>query len=234
MFSSTEKGCCSVTAAEERVLRSTGSMNSERLKENKEDRDEAVTKDLESIMAEDRVEALTKDLESSVEAVREILAGPYKTSVAVTRLSFQNFGEVDPNFHVENPKLTKDWLVMNQSGGYHKLIYNRCYSFPLIVGGWDELKKFEGFPDNVEVLFAYYGGKLYSIMGFREITCLSSVMPYHSRSIFPRIEDDFADYVKLGHTWYHVCVMNNFKGGDVVRFKFGPGFRCNLYKIPEA
>jgi hypothetical protein len=54
-----------------------------------EDRDEVVTKDLESIIAKDRVEAVTKYLLSSVEAVREILAGPYKTSVAVTRLSIQ-------------------------------------------------------------------------------------------------------------------------------------------------
>jgi beta-glucosidase/6-phospho-beta-glucosidase/beta-galactosidase len=82
-------------------------------------------------------------------------------------------------------ELKEDWFVMNSTGSSHKLKYNRTHSFPQITEGWEALKVFEGFPENVEVVFGHYGGRLFVVVSFKEIENFNEIAAFHSRSMAP-------------------------------------------------
>jgi hypothetical protein len=101
-------------------------------------------------------------------------------------LCFQNFVEVDPSFHKKYlSELKEDWFVINKGGKYHKLKCNCYFSFPQIIEGWEELKNFEQFPENVEVVFAY-GGNIFEIIAIKEINSSDEILGFHSRSVLPK------------------------------------------------
>lgn len=93
---------------------------------------------------------------------------------------------MDPNFyHKYSHKITDTWRVLNDEGDFHEINCNKNYVFPLIIGGWEQLKEFHHLPDNVEVMFSYYGANLYAISMFRELTCPKTIPKFHSRSLDP-------------------------------------------------
>jgi hypothetical protein len=103
-----------------------------------------------------------------------------------------NYVEVEPNFHKEHiGELSEDWVVMNTSGTSHKLKYNRTMSFPLITEGWETLALFEGFPENVEVVFGHFGGRIFAVVAFHEIGSLDYMSAFHSRSLLSMKTDWF-------------------------------------------
>jgi hypothetical protein len=92
---------------------------------------------------------------------------------------------VDPKFGKEfRNTLGESWIVKNTSGSHHKLTYNIGYDFPLIIGGWDEMKEYYHFPDCVEVKFCYYGHNCFSIKAIMVIDNIKEILPFHSRSIW--------------------------------------------------
>ncbi|WJX14835.1 hypothetical protein P8452_05044 [Trifolium repens] len=167
---------------------------------------------------------------SSPKTIFEDISGVEpKTLFPVIRLWFQNYAEVHPGFHEEFKKeLTDDWYILSSKGVYHKCSFKSNPKFPLLTDGWDELKNCEGFGDNVHLDLAYYGGNLFSVIYVKHITSCVHLVPFHSRSIFPKIGDNLK--VKLGYDWSLICECNKFAGGDVVRFKFDTDFRCHLFK----
>jgi hypothetical protein len=96
--------------------------------------------------------------------------------------------------------LKEDWFVITKEGKYHKLKYNQTYSFPLIVEGWKELKNYEEFPDNVQVVFGYYGGSIFGIVAFKEISCPDEIPAFHSRSLDPKLTTWFDVVIEKGST----------------------------------
>jgi hypothetical protein len=126
-----------------------------------------------------------------------------------------NHTEVDPNFHKEHiGQLSEDWFVMNISGTSQKLKYNMKHSFPLITEGWEALAELEGFPPNVEVVFGYYGGRLFAVVSFNEIQSLDDMSVYHSRSVLPQQTDFFDvaiswdDYISKSLVKYCLFLIN--------------------------
>jgi hypothetical protein len=94
-----------------------------------------------------------------------------------------DYVEVDPKFAKQfSNTLGEIWTVKNTSGPHHKMIYNLGYDFPLIIGGWDEMKEYYHFPDNVEVKFCYYGHNCFSIKAMMVIDSCKEILPFHSRS----------------------------------------------------
>ncbi|WJX52277.1 hypothetical protein P8452_38406 [Trifolium repens] len=146
--------------------------------------------------------------EESIEVMRALLRTQPKALFSCIRLSFQNYVEVEPNFHKEHiGELSEDWVLMNTSGTSHKLKYNRTMSFPLITEGLETLALFEGFPENVEVVFGHFGGRIFAVVAFHEIGSLDDMSAFHSRSLLPMktdwfdiilqvINDSFAEYVR--------------------------------------
>jgi hypothetical protein len=80
---------------------------------------------------------------------------------------------------------------MNTSGTSHKLKYNMKMAFPLITEGWEALAMFEGFQPNVEVVFGYFGGRLFAVVAFNQIGSLDDMSVFHSRSLLPMKTDWF-------------------------------------------
>jgi hypothetical protein len=83
-------------------------------------------------------------------------------------------------------ELSEEWYILSSKGVYHKCSFKSNPKFPLLTDGWDELKKCEGFGDNVHLDLAYYGGNLFSVIYVKHITSCVHLVPFHSRSIFPK------------------------------------------------
>jgi hypothetical protein len=83
-------------------------------------------------------------------------------------------------------ELTEEWYILSSKGVYHKCTFNCNTKFPLITQGWDELKKCEGFGDNVHVDLAYYGGNLFSVVYVKHLTSRVDIFPFHSRNLMPK------------------------------------------------
>jgi hypothetical protein len=91
---------------------------------------------------------------------------------------------VEPDFDKQHVgELVEDWFVMNTTGKSHKLKYNLNHSFPQITEGWEALSLFEGFPANVEVVFGYFGGRLFAVVAFHEVISFDEMSAFHSRSL---------------------------------------------------
>ncbi|WJX95253.1 DNA helicase [Trifolium repens] len=150
-------------------------------------------------MEENQISPMSDSSVSSPKTILEDVSGvDPKTLFPVIRLSFQNYGEVDPSFHQEFlNQLGKEWYILSSNGVYHKCIFNCNPKFPLITEGWEELKKCEGFGDNVNVDLAYYGGNLFSVVYVKVITSCVDIMPFHSRSLKPK--QTFVFDIPLSH-----------------------------------
>jgi len=74
------------------------------------------------------------------------------------------------------------WYIINHDDDTHYLKCKKSYVHPILTKGWSNLQIFNDFPDNVEVMFGYYGNNLYYVEMFREITNRTSIPPFHSRS----------------------------------------------------
>lgn len=76
--------------------------------------------------------------------------------------------------------------------------YNKSFIHPILTKGWSELQNYHDFPDNVEVLFSYYGHNLYFIEKFKEINDKTLIPPFHSQSKMPlhtiHFETHLTDY----------------------------------------
>jgi hypothetical protein len=83
-------------------------------------------------------------------------------------------------------ELSEEWYILSSKGVYHKCIFKSNTKFPLITQGWDELKKCEGFGDNVHLDLAYYGGNLFSVVYVKHISSCVDIFPFHSRSLMPK------------------------------------------------
>jgi hypothetical protein len=81
--------------------------------------------------------------------------------------------------------LKDSWYIINHSDETHYLKYNKSYVHPILTEGWSDLQIYNDFPDNVEVLFGYYGHNLYFVEMFREITDRTLIPPFHSLSKMP-------------------------------------------------
>jgi hypothetical protein len=89
---------------------------------------------------------------------------------------------VDPKFAKQfSDTLGELWTVKNTTGPHHKMFYNLRYDFPLIIAGWDELKEYYHFPDNVELKLCYYGHNCFSIKAMMVIDSCKEILPFHGR-----------------------------------------------------
>lgn len=77
------------------------------------------------------------------------------------------------------------WTILNHSDETHCLKCKKSFVNPILIKGWSALQIYHDFPDNVEVLFAYYGNNLYFVEMFKEITDTTCIPPFHSRSKMP-------------------------------------------------
>jgi hypothetical protein len=59
------------------------------------------------------------------------------------------------------------WHVLDNTGYFHILQYNKIFDHPLIIGGWNTLTNFAHLTNNVDVLFAYYGYQCFGIYIFQ-------------------------------------------------------------------
>jgi hypothetical protein len=74
---------------------------------------------------------------------------------------------------------------LETSGRYHIIHYNENFDHPLINGGWNTLRDEIGFPNNVDVRFAYYGYSCFSIINWYNLQPYDQIRPFHSRSTLP-------------------------------------------------
>ncbi|KAK2438251.1 DNA helicase [Trifolium repens] len=136
------------------------------------------------------------DVSSPKTILEDITGVDPKTLFPVIRLWFQNYAEVHPGFAEEFiDELKEEWYILSSKGEYHKCMFNSNTKFPLITEGWDELKKCEGFGDNVHLDLAYYGGNLFSVVYVKHLTSCANIVPFHSRSLMPK--QTFVFYVSL-------------------------------------
>lgn len=98
----------------------------------------------------------------------------------------KSHAEVDPQFVYKfQNKIRDPWIIMKEDGGVQPLTFNPSLINPTLSEGWDKLKEYHGFPDNVEVVFGYYGNNMFGVVMFREMGCCTEFPSYHSRSLLP-------------------------------------------------
>jgi len=71
-----------------------------------------------------------------------------------------------------------------------------------------EIQEYHNIPDNVEVVFGYYGGSIFGINTIREIDDPETFPPFHSRSLFPT--ETFYFDVHVDDHWLKSPKMVNF------------------------
>jgi hypothetical protein len=71
--------------------------------------------------------------------------------------------------------------VKNDRGPHHKLVFNLGYDFPLIIGGWNDMKDYYRFPENVEVKLSYFGNNCFAIKAMMSIERGNEILNFHSR-----------------------------------------------------
>lgn len=142
------------------------------------------------------------------------------------KLSNQEYAEIDLKFVQKYYYDIKDsWHVINDTTNNHTLTYNKSYVSPILTKGWSNLHKFNDFPDNVEVVFGYYGYNLFAVQMFKEVDNVSCIPKWHSRSTMAYqtmhfdthvwennsknpmkpVGDDFGEFLK--HTGIHVLTL---------------------------
>jgi hypothetical protein len=90
----------------------------------------------------------------------------------------------------------------------HEVKYKPSLYFPTLTSGWSELQEYHNIPDNVEVVFGYYGGSIFAITTIREIHDPETFPPFHSRSLFPN--ETFYFDVHVDDHWLKSPKMVNF------------------------
>jgi hypothetical protein len=97
---------------------------------------------------------------------------------------FKVCAEVDPSFVLQFwNELRYLWHIIDYSGIYNIIWYNKLFDHPLInPTSWRGLQHFYSFPNNVDVTFAYYGHRCFSMIEFKEIFVIEDISPFHSRS----------------------------------------------------
>jgi len=74
---------------------------------------------------------------------------------------------------------------MNKDGGMQQIKFNISLYNPCLKDGWVELQQYHNFPDNVDIIFGYYGNNIFKVIMFREIFCCDKIPAFHSRSMYP-------------------------------------------------
>lgn len=96
------------------------------------------------------------------------------------------YAEVDPSFTQKYyNQLKGSWYVLNQDDRGHLLTCTKSFLNPLLTNGWIEVKHFNEFPEDVEVVFGYYGNNMFVVEMFKEVTDHSELPKWHSRSTVP-------------------------------------------------
>lgn len=94
--------------------------------------------------------------------------------------------EVDPSFTQKYyNQLKGSWYVLNQDDRGHLLTCTKSFLNPLLTNGWIEVKHFNEFSEDVEVVFGYYGNNMFVVEMFKEVTNHSELPKWHSRSTVP-------------------------------------------------
>ncbi|GAU25176.1 hypothetical protein TSUD_150750 [Trifolium subterraneum] len=138
---------------------------------------------------------------------------------------------------------------------YHSLRFNNDYQNPLILNqGWNKLKEFHEFPDNVELEFKYHGDNIYEIMSFRNLSNAAGIPAFHkflhktgwesinlcgdngTRWSMHILNINDLHRMKLGYCWDEFCNNQGFKAGERLRFKFEKDVgsvrnRCHIFKV---
>jgi hypothetical protein len=115
--------------------------------------------------------------------------------------------QIEPAFVKENlANLPASWHLLNTENRGHILTFNKSLVNPLLTHGWTELKEFNDLPENVEIVFAYYGNNLFSVYMFKTIYTHNDLPTRHSRctinnhtAYFDSLltEDDFLSPMKV-------------------------------------
>jgi hypothetical protein len=92
--------------------------------------------------------------------------------------------EVDPSFVLQFwNELDYFWHIIDYVGIDNIIWYNKLFDHPLInPRSWRGLQHFYSFPNNVDVTFAYYGHRCFSMIEFKELFVTEDISPFHSRS----------------------------------------------------
>ncbi|WJX56137.1 hypothetical protein P8452_41826 [Trifolium repens] len=124
---------------------------------------------------------------SEVRGMRAILASEPIAIFHVVHYGNQVCAEVDPSFVLQFwNELGSLWHIIDYVGIYNIIWYNKFFYHPLInPRSWRGLQHFYSFPNNVDVTFAYYGHRSFSMIEFKEISGIEHISPFHSRSTFP-------------------------------------------------
>lgn len=90
---------------------------------------------------------------------------------------------MDPEFVKKyESELKCPWYVFNESGEVHTIKYKQNQYKPVLTEGWNELTNFHHMPNNVEVVFGYYGNNYFRIEMFKDVTTSTELPKFHSRS----------------------------------------------------
>ena len=122
--------------------------------------------------------------------------------------------EVEPAFVKQNlANLSRSWHLLNQQNKGHVLTFNKSLVHPLLTHGWTEFKYFNDLPDNVEIVFGYYGNNMFSVYMFKTIYNHSELPEWHSRCTITNAtayfdslltEDDFLSPLKVFFFQYYL------------------------------
>ncbi|KAK2416604.1 hypothetical protein QL285_038988 [Trifolium repens] len=93
-----------------------------------------------------------------------ILASTPITTFKIIRLSTQGYGEIEPDFVINNYNdLLMKWSIVNQAGFCHEMDFNLSFENPTLYTGWKELILHHQLPENVEIEMAYYGRRNFQL-----------------------------------------------------------------------
>jgi hypothetical protein len=81
--------------------------------------------------------------------------------------------------------LKDSWDICHESGVVYKLKFNMSLNNPNLSDGWNDIKQFNDFPDDVEVVFGYYGSNVFGVIMCREVNRYIDLPCFHSRSLYP-------------------------------------------------
>lgn len=115
--------------------------------------------------------------------------------------------EIEPGFVKGNlANLSALWQLLNKENTGHILTFNKSLVNPLLAHGWTEFKDFNDLPENVEIVFGYYGNNMFSVYMFKTIYKHDDLPTWHSRctiinrtAFFDSLltEDDFLSPMKV-------------------------------------
>ncbi|KEH41747.1 hypothetical protein MTR_1g054485 [Medicago truncatula] len=159
---------------------------------------------------------------------------------SVVKIAEQMHPEVEPSFVNDNlANLACSWHLLNNENRGHILTFNKSLVNPLLTHGWSEFKDFNDLPDNVEIVFGYYGYNMFSVYMFKTIYKHTDLPAWHSRCIIAnetaffdsllteedfhnpmkQVDCEFAQYLKqYGYQGVKLCADNGYEGKFQVYF----------------